>query len=83
MGERRFRFDVTATPGVYHVYDGGWFLGIVARRRHTYRTTYKGRMYGYDRSHTCWKAGDSYRRCYPTRDAAARALAAEGAPHGG
>jgi hypothetical protein len=63
----------------YDVYVGSRAVGVVRRDdRHVYRTTYKGKRYGYDRSHSCWRIEppDSLYsgRCFPTRSEAAAAL---------
>lgn len=55
-------------------------LGNVYKTRHTYRTTYTGERYGYDREHTCWQvdaAGpESVLGCWPNRQQAVRSLVA-------
>lgn len=64
----------------YEVTLDGKVIGRVYRHdRHTYRTTYTGERFGYDRTHTCWDAEpeqSTWARttCYRTRDEAASAL---------
>lgn len=58
----------------YDVYVDGTHVGRVVRHRHTYRTQFAGKRYGYDRQHWCWwgemLVGNSHLsdlRCYRTR----------------
>lgn len=49
-----YALDLAGYGGDYVVWNGQELLGHATRDRHTRRITYKGKRYGYDRTHTCW-----------------------------